>query len=460
MFRPTFKAALWGLAFLVLALPAFAQVDTGAADFTRYVAVGDSLTAAFASGGLVQTFQANSYPALIFRQATGRTSGFEQPLVSVPGIPALLQLQSLSPLRIGPAGGQGNPINLTLPRPYDNLAVPGADVRDVRFTVTGGLHDVVLRGLGTQLQQALALQPTFVTLWIGSNDVLGAAVSGRVIEGVTLTSVADFTADYQAIVTALAATGAEMAIANLPDVTSIPYVTTIPPVVVNPATNQPVIVNGNLVPLIGPSGLLGAGDRVLLPASALLATGRGIPRGIGNGTGEPLPDDVVLSAAEISTINARVAAFNAVIRAEAQRVGAAHVDMNAFLQRAATTGIPVGGINFTTAFLTGGIFSLDGVHPTAFGYAYVANIFLAAINERYDAEIPPVNFYPFIFGTQAAAASSSTAAAPQGIFTPIALRNLFWALGIPQLSDGAGGERPNGNAAPPRRGTRRRQGRG
>ena len=61
---------------------AFAQVD-----FSRYVAIGDSLTAGFASGGLVQTVQVNSYPALIHRQATGSDTGFEQPLVTPPGIP-------------------------------------------------------------------------------------------------------------------------------------------------------------------------------------------------------------------------------------------------------------------------------------------------------------------------------------------------------------------------------------
>ena len=67
---------------------AAAQVDTGTANFTRYVALGDSLTAGFMSGGLVRDVQLNSYPALIFRQATGTATGFEQPLVSAAGHPA------------------------------------------------------------------------------------------------------------------------------------------------------------------------------------------------------------------------------------------------------------------------------------------------------------------------------------------------------------------------------------
>lgn len=434
MFRMKTLAGVLALALILplAAMPAGAQnADTGDADFARYVAIGDSLTAAFMSGGLGRTAQLNSYPILIWRQAQGTTSGFEQPYVSDPGIPAVLELKSLSPLVIGPKAGSGQPQNLNLNRPYNNLAVPGADVHDVVATVTdnGGLHDLILRGIGTQLQQAIALNPTFATVWAGNNDVLGAALSGRVIEGVTITPVAQFEADFKTIVNAFASRGVEMAIANIPDVTGIPFVTTIPFVVVNPATNQPVIVNGNVVPLIGPNGPLTPNDRVLLTARAELSQGKGIPQALG-GSGQPLSDAAVLSAAEIATINARVAAFNGIIRSEADRVGAAFVDINAVFRELAAEGINVGGITFTENFLTGGIFSYDGVHPNAFGYAYVANLFIEAINDEFDGEIPLVNLFPFMFGP-----SSSTAAVamPDGssvTLTHSAIRNLFWALDV------------------------------
>lgn len=436
MFRLKAIASVLALALLVPAA-ASAQPDTGSADFSRYVAIGDSLTAGFMSGGLVETAQRNSYPALIFRQATGQTSGFEQPLVSTPGIPGLLQLASLAPLVIAPQSGRGNPINLNLQRPYNNLAVPGARVHNTVATVTdnGGLHDLILRGLGTAVQQAVALRPTFVTIWIGNNDVLAAATSGRVIEGVTLTPVASFEADFRAIAAAVAATGADMAFANIPEVTSIPFVTTLQRVVVNPATNQPVIVNGNTVPLIGPNGLLGPNDRVLLTATAELQQGRGIPAALG-GSGLPLSDAVVLDANEIATINARVQAYNTIIRAVATERSAAFVDANALLRTLATTGISVGGVTFTSAFLTGGVFSYDGVHPTVFGYAFLANAFIDAINDQFDAEIPPVNLFPFMFGTSSAASSVTAAfeldTEPVGtpLLTPAAIRNLFWALNV------------------------------
>ena len=447
------------LALLLPAGAAFAQPDTGNADFTRYVAFGDSLTAGFSSGSLNRRFQVNSYPALIYRQATGRSAGFEQPLISEPGLAPVLQLVNLRPLTIRPVSNQGGSLINPLGPPNNNIAVPGATLSDLlrktRSTSNMDPTDLVLRQLGfTQLQQGLSVQPTFATLWIGNNDVLAAATSGRVIEGVTITPVAQFEADYRAVVAAIAQTGAEMAIANIPNVTSIPFVTTVSRFVVNPATNQPVLVGGNPVPLIGPNGPLQQGDFVLLTASGELAQGNGLPPGIPGASGRPLSDAAVLSAAEVAIIQARVAAYNNIIRTVANERNAAFVDANAVLSDLAARGLRVGGITFTSAFLTGGVFSYDGVHPTPFGYAYIANQFIEAINDKYEAEIPLVNLYPFIFGT----ATSSLSAGLEGgkaasgnslIFTREAGRNLQLSLGVPQWV-------VDGQPAPrrPRRGNR------
>lgn len=432
-------ASLLALALLVPA-GAFAQsVDTGDANFTRYVAFGDSLTAGFASGSINEAFQRRSYPALIWRQATNGAAGFEQPLVSQPGLPGILELVSLVPVTIRPRAGTGQPINLNLARPYNNLAVPGADVLDLvtktASTSASDPTDLVLRRLGfTQLQQGLSLQPTFVTLWIGNNDALGAATSG-IVNDQTLTPLPVFEQAYRTAAAAIAQVGARMAVANIPDVTSIPYVTTVPRVVVNPQTSQPVLgPNGQPIPLIGPNGPLGAGDFVLLPATALLAQGFGLPPGIPGANGQPLPDSAVLSANEVATIRARVNAFNNVIRTVANERNAAFVDANAELTQLATTGVNIGGITYTGAFLTGGVFSYDGVHPNAFGYAFIANLFIEAINDRFNAEIPPVNLFPFVFGgsTVGSTAASVEEASVPFVYTQEARRNLLKSLNVPQ----------------------------
>lgn len=397
-------------------LPAAARAQV---DLSRYVALGDSLTAGVASGGISATSQRNSYPALIHRQAVG--GDFEQPLVSAPGIPPLLEIKSLSPLSIAPRAPlseQGVPINLTLPRPYDNLGVPGARVGDTLRTSGGGSHDLVLRpsafGNTTALQQALFLQPTFVTLWIGNNDALAAATSGIVIDGVTLTPLGQFEADFRTIVGAITASGAGLAVATIPDVTSIPFVTTLPSVVLNPATGEPVLINNQPVPIIGPGGqLLGPNDRVLLSASQALAQGIGIPQALG-GTGQPLGTQFVLSAGELNTITARIRGYNNVIRTVAQEAGAALVDINAEFGRIAAEGLPIGGIDYSTDFLTGGLFSYDGVHASAFGYAYVASLFIEAINQQLGGDIPQIDLFSFTFepdpsGTVVTAAEARSA---------------------------------------------------
>jgi lysophospholipase L1-like esterase len=286
---------------LGLSTAAAAQAQT---NFTTYIAIGDSLAAGYSSGALVETNQATSVPALIARQAS--IADFQQPLISEPGIPIQLGLVSLVPTVIAPkATTQGVPKNLGLARPYNNLAVPGASAGDAlsKTTDNGGLHDVILRGRGSQVAQAAGSRPTFVTLWIGNNDVLAAAVRGTAVDGVTLTPTPVFRQVYTNIIATLKATGASILAANLPDVTTIPYVTTIKPYVVNPSTGQPVLANGNTVPLIGPNGPLAPGTYVTLAASSLLTRGIGIPTSAG-GNGQALPDEVILDANEVAVIRA------------------------------------------------------------------------------------------------------------------------------------------------------------
>lgn len=422
--RQAHRGAVLALALLLFAGVASAQIDTGSANFTRYVAMGDSLTAAFTSGGLAESSQMSSYPLLIHRQATGG-GGFEQPIVSDPGLPPLLQLQSLDPLIVAPAAGVGQLTNLLLPRPYDNMGVPGMTVGDVVNTRTDfgqGLFDAILRGLGTQLEQAVALDPTFVTLWIGANDALAAATSGVVIDGVTLTRLADFERDYRTITNTLTGIGADLCLSTIPSVTSIPFVTTIPPFLAqDPAT-------GALIFAIGPDGLpLGLDDFVLLTASELLAQGIGVPVALG-GTGLPLPDTVVLSAEEAAIIGARVNGYNSVIRTIAAETGAALLDASVVFSDIVANGIEVGGVEYNAEFLTGGIFSYDGVHPTPFGYAVVANEFIRAINATYGGNIPGANLFPFMFGD----AGSAPQVLPfsEFIFSNAAYANLESALAI------------------------------
>ena len=55
------------------------------------------------------------------------------------------------------------------------------------------------------------------------------------------------------------------------------------------------------------------------------------------------------------------------------------------------SGIQFDGVKYTAKFVTGGSFSLDGVHLTGRGYAIIANEFIKSINRTYGSTLPQVN---------------------------------------------------------------------
>jgi len=421
---------------LLAAVPAAAQ--------NQYVALGDSLTAGVAGNCLVERNQVASYPAVLAQQLA--ISSFQQPLVEelkltspLVGLPCLgAVFIPPSTVTVGAISQMGSPLNLLLPQPYNNLGIPGADAGDL-ITLTQGNPSgttaqkgaaLVLRnvpGSGSPLvgtnavTQANLLQPELVTLWIGNNDVLGAALSGVAIVGVTITPLAQFTSDYQADVAAVSGGGRELVAANVPAVASLPFATTIPPVLVNPATRQPVLINGQLVPLLGQGDAafpcvpvppdqgcgLPPGSRVTLPASQLLGKGIGIPVAAG-GTGQPLPNGtftppstltpgVVLYPDEIALIESSVDSFNGVIASTVAGAGGSLVDVNEIYNKIAAEGYEIGGIRLTNSFLTGGVFSADGYHPSSIGYTILADNFIKVMNVGRAVPIPRPNFSHVLF---------------------------------------------------------------
>ena len=223
-----------------LEAPVKQTVKTGSVDFTRFVAIGNSITAGYQSGTLYQGAQMYAYPNLIAQQVGTK---FEMPYVSDPGLGGRMEVQNLSPFTIYYNPSTGAPLNLNYPAPYNNLGVPGALLYDVYYAtssttcasyVFGGIpnpyFDLILRnsalGIGTQLQQALAQTPTFVTLWIGNNDVLGYATSGGTSPAAP-TDATTFGQLFGGIGQGLAQSGAKVVVANIPNVAAIPFFTTV-----------------------------------------------------------------------------------------------------------------------------------------------------------------------------------------------------------------------------------------
>ena len=112
-----------------------------------------------------------------------------------------------------------------------------------------------------------------------------------------------------------------------------------------------------------------------------------------------------------------------------QGAGIPVLDVHALFVEAATRGRVVGGVTLTSAYLTGGLFGYDGVHPTDLGYALIANEWIGLINAR-GGQLPVVDLGPY-FGVGGAASAQSVragGAVPWTAFTAeayAALRSAF-----------------------------------
>jgi hypothetical protein len=404
----------------------------GSLDPTTYVAAGTSLSAGYQSGGLVDRHQVRAFPAIFARllgqtvQLDGRGT-FTQPVYDRDGFPQLLHIVSYSPLVISGTGRTtGNPINLSQAGAYHDLAVPFAIAFDfvdstyyydpsfpppspppARFTYFNN----IVRHRGTIAQQVLSLAPTLLTWEYGVNEVLGPAVNGVAASATTAEQYLPvLNASLDAIHAALP--GAEIAIFNVPAPTTIPFAHTLSPFTVDLANGQPL-------PLLGVDGALQVGDLVLLSAAGTIATtGTGIPVNGYNylnpsvpGNDQPLAESYILRSAEIAQTQVEIGEMNAGIAAQvAARSYVALVDLHALYQDLGTNGLALGGTRYTTEFVTGGLFSLDGVHPNDLAHAVIANALVDAVNARFGAAIRHAN--PLDWAT--ASSSAAKPAFPEG----------------------------------------------
>lgn len=244
------------------------EYSSGSADLTKYVAIGNSLTAGFADGALYNAAQQRSFPALLAQQfvQAGGAQQFNQPNInSVNGCNTSVSICDGS--NPNPLGRFKLDINLPGPSPtlngdpitsytgdtaaLNNFGVPGIQVGQLLTPGTGTEGDPAYSGFyarfasstgSTILGDAIAAQPTFFTLWAGSNDVLGYAASGATNENI-FTSESDFEIRFGAVVSQLMDnTNALGVVLDIPPMLYAPYFRLVPynPIVFD--ANDPVDV--------------------------------------------------------------------------------------------------------------------------------------------------------------------------------------------------------------------------
>ncbi len=508
---------------VVQGTPPPVNYTSGTADFSTYVAVGNSLTAGFSDNALFIRGQATSFPNIMAQQfALAGGGDFSQPLMNDDLGGLLLGGNEIADTRLIFDAANQVPVNISgdpttevsnvLSGPFNNMGVPGAKSYHLLANgygnvagVAAGLANPYFARMASSpnasvMEDAMAQNPTFFSLWIGSNDILGYAVSGGSGEdhnftgnldaatyaGNDITNAGVFAQVYNGLLATLTAGGAEGIVANLPNVTDAPYFTTVPHAPLDPtnpnfgpqiptlntvfgAMNQvfaflgvperSVVFSENsasavvirdetltdlsvqiaqvlnadpnfplfvqqfgLPPQAAPlvANLFGAAYGQVRQATAedlLVLPSRNVIGGINQdsfaflqsqglspelaaqfsaeGITYALDDQWVLIPSEQTAIVDATVAFNTTIAAAAEQFDLAFFDANAFLNTVATTGVPIQSIDnpalITADFVTGGAFSLDGVHPSPRGYAVAANQMIGIINDKYGSNLPEVD---------------------------------------------------------------------
>lgn len=381
------------------------ESNWGDADFTSFVAIGNSLTAGVADGALYEDSQKNSFPNLIAKMAEV-DNDFEQPIMGGNGFSfnetegrLSLNIFTIPPSIDFLTAGTEN--NRNLNRPYNNLGIPLIRANQL-YTATTPVEadnnhfvDKILRGSGrTAIEEALYLDPTLITLWVGNNDVLESAALGFADENYIYTEPNDFANHLNNIVNGLTNnTNAPIFIANIFDITDLPYFTSLPSF---------IMAGGNKTYLFGEceNGVrqLTDDDLVLfwaLPDYLNLK----ISGNVSETTA--LNDTLILDVEEKVEIQAIIDQYNNIIKNIANANNQLYlVDMYSTFKDIAENGYILDGTTYTAELiyfdadgllnlnLLNTLFSYDALHPNKFGYASFANSFIEVINSSLNANLP------------------------------------------------------------------------
>ena len=416
----------------------------------RVVALGNSLTAGLINDALFAEGQRIGFANLVSLQVTGEE--IVMPLIASPGVATTPDLVTIpgTPIPRGQAyvTAQGeiayrpipgaDPValllNSTEPGPYENLGVPGSFAVDV-LNANSGLvpaltlavrpgnlfFDFILRNgslpgppISTQISQLEAridrgIPPTELLLvWVGSNDVLIGALSGNpqvAPDGQTtfgaVTAPSTFETHMDAILDRVDDMSVlQVAVLNIPNVTAIPYVTAVRALIEQGLAQQGVTWAQFRADLRTEETEV---EYVLLDSRTetdlFLLDGNLNPEYLNSQGGtSTLASEYTLTASELALLSGVVDDYNAYIASAVGRIDRdwALVDIESALDGLssdpelnagyALVPTPTGLVqNPDTAF------GLDGVHPSEKGYARIANVVLAAVNEHYMTDHPFVD---------------------------------------------------------------------
>lgn len=380
--------------------------------FDTYVAIGNSITAGFQSSGITDSTQRRSY-AFLLAQSFG--TRFAYPQIAGRGCPPLVanfQTQA-GP---GTITATARPLICDLRSAstatdiLNNVAVPGAWSGDPTSTSTVNSNALTTFFLGgkTQVERALVASPTFVSVWIGNNDLLGPAISsGGTSTGPApslnaITLQATFETNYNAILDTLMAQNPNLkgVLVGVVNVSNAPimfpasaFQSALFKAGFDAIAGTPTVLDASCTPTgAGFTSLINTFLAFQIRIGAHPAIVACVPRGASGALPFPVGDALVLHASEQTTITNAVNAYNAFDSTKANALGFAWVNPNPILVTLKTGGTVIRSVpnygSTTQPFGTG--MSLDGVHPAAAVHLTIANEIIAAINTKYSITLPSV----------------------------------------------------------------------
>lgn len=441
----------------------------GTADFSRFVALGNSLTAGYADGALYRKGQEVAFAKLIAERMQ-MTGGWQPRYGEMPDDPSnpldadrglgITRLPngnvmisskfvlragrdckgvgSIGPARLAPDVPQsqepfffrflGNKQLDTANAPLNLIGVPGMKAVEAGFVGYGnpansvGIFNPFFTRIArnpvtsSALGDAAAARPTFFSLFLGNNDVLLYAVAGGADPLNPITPVPLFEQAIDGLVNVLTANGAKGVIGTVPDIATTPHFTTIPyngltldttsaaqlnvgyaiPIQLGlvkrfKVGNNPFVIEQPRTPS-NPAGLRSATAKDYM----VLSTPLDSVKCFGLGSMVPMRNQYVLDSTEAAVVAIATNAYNAKIRQVAAAKNLALADANALLRQLKNEGVQrFDGATISSALATGNGFSLDGLHLTPRGNAYLANCFINAINATYGSTLPTYSLSDF-----------------------------------------------------------------
>lgn len=377
----------------------------GELDFSQYIAVGNSITAGYTNDGLYESAQKLSYPMLLSTQfsqlggkkihiplAAGNGSGYiVLDSFTASGCPHVLPTPEMNGI---PEDVMWE-ANISGQGPFENLGMFGMTVglsKSIQMSAINHFFGRIVPNPGELNYEDLveATDPTFFSMWLGTEDaLLWASEGGTHFLGITEPSV--FATNYEDLITAISGEDHKVPgiLINIPDVSSLPYFTAVKIRATDPHTCQimPVFVKD----ASGEVREAQLGDYILLEAGEKIGKLEQSDYAYGLHPENPVPDKLVLDKGEAEIVSNAIKQYNQIILEKAVAYGFAHLDINSLMNKASVEGLMVDGIRITEEFLVGGVFSLDGFHTTPRGNALIANECLKEINDHYKARIPLLN---------------------------------------------------------------------